>query len=55
MTKNELTKRLNQALNETREALARAMRYSPDLRDTALIEIYENSIINLTRRIEEAA
>jgi len=55
MTKIELTKRLTQALNETREALAREMRYSPDLRDTALVEIYENSIINLTQRLETAA
>lgn len=55
MANTELTKRLTQALNETREALARAMRYSPDLRDTALVEIYENSIINLTQRLEAAA
>jgi hypothetical protein len=41
-------KRVVQALAETQEAMARAMRYSPDLRDHALIAFYEAHIAKLT-------
>jgi hypothetical protein len=39
--------RVVQALAETHTALERAMRYSPDLRDHALIAFYEAHIVKL--------
>jgi hypothetical protein len=39
--------RINQALNETRDALARAMAYRFDLRDMEIIEFYTHHIAKL--------
>lgn len=41
------------ALAETQAALARAMRYSPDLRDHDLISIYEAHIVKLNKMLAE--
>lgn len=51
MTQTELAKRLIKAIAETEEALARANRYSPDLRDHDLITVYENSLQSLKARL----
>lgn len=40
-------KRVEQALRETKDALARAMRYSPQHRDQKLIAKYESHILKL--------
>ena len=45
-TTNQIS-RINQALNETRDALARAMAYRFDLRDMEIIEFYTHHIAKL--------
>jgi hypothetical protein len=38
---------INQALTETRDALAREMAYRSDLRNTEMVEFYNNHITKL--------
>lgn len=44
MISNDQKARVTLALEETQQALMRAMRFSPDLRDNELIAFYEKHI-----------
>ena len=46
MTQNQKN-RVMQAMTETQDGLTRAMRYSPEFRDTKLIAFYEAHIVKL--------
>jgi hypothetical protein len=51
MTQNQ-QRRVIQAMTETQDALNRAMRYSPDLRDMKLIAFYNEHIASLTEMLK---
>jgi hypothetical protein len=51
-TANQIN-RINQALTETRDALAREMAYRSDLRNIEMIEFYNHHIVKLEAMLAE--